>query len=143
MWYFTLPIMKKFFRNTGATLLALMVLLSTFSFTVDKHFCGKLLVDAAVFSEAHSCGMDMENDAMAGMDEDSCCKDQKIQIDGQDELKRSFDDLDFQKQLFVTSFTYSYFNLFEILPGREIPFQDYSPPLLVTDIQLLDQVFII
>lgn len=135
--------MKKFFRNSGATLLALMVLLSTFSFTVDKHFCGKLLVDTAIFSEAHSCGMDMEAEGMAGMDEDSCCKDQKIQVEGQDELKRSFDDLDLHQQLFVTSFTYSYLNLFEILPGREIPFQDYSPPLLVVDIHLLDRVFII
>ena len=134
--------MKKFFRNSGATLLALMVLLSTFSFTVDQHFCGKVLVDSAVFSKAHSCGMDMDS-AMAGMDEDSCCNDQKIEVEGQDELKRSFEDLDLQKQLLAASFTYSYFNLFEILPGQENPFQDYAPPLLVTDIQLLDQVFII
>lgn len=133
--------MKELFRNTGATLLALVVLLSTVSFTVDKHFCGKMLVDTAVFSEAHSCGMEMESDS--AMDEDSCCKDQKILVEGQDELKRSFEDLDLQQKLFVTSFTYTYLNLFEILPGQAIPFEDYAPPLLVADIQLLDQVFII
>lgn len=114
--------MKNFFRNSGASLLALLVLVSTVSFTVDKHFCGKMLVDTAVFSEAHTCGMEMGSDGLAGMEEDSCCKDQKIQIEGQDELKRSFDDLDLQKQLFVASFTYSYFNLFESLPGGQIPF---------------------
>lgn len=135
--------MKNFFRNTGASLLALIVLLSTVSFTVDKHFCGKMLVDTAVFSEAHTCGMEMENNGMSGMDEDSCCSDQKLLVEGQDELKRSFEDLDLQQQLFVTSFTYSYLNLFEVLPGQAVPFEDYAPPLLVTDIQLLDQVFII
>ena len=139
----TFPYMKKFFRNSGASLLALLVLLSTFSFTVDKHFCGKMLVDSAIFSEAHTCGMDMESEGLAGMDEDSCCKDQKVQVEGQDELKRSFDELGLQKQLFVASFTYSYFNLFETLPNGVIGFQDYSPPLLVTDIHLLDKVFII
>lgn len=133
--------MKEFFRNIGATLLALVVLLSTVSFTVDKHFCGKMLVDTAVFSEAHTCGMEMDNSF--GMEEDTCCKDQKVQVEGQDELKRSFEDLDLQQQLFVTSFTYSYLNLFEILPGQAIPFEDYAPPLLVADIQLLDQVFLI
>lgn len=143
MWLDTFPDMKNFFRNSGASLLALLVLISTFSFTIDKHYCGKMLIDTAIFSEAHACGMVMGSDGYAGMDEDSCCKDQKIQVEGQDELKRSFDDLDLQKQLFVASFTYSYFNLFESLPGGEIPFVDYSPPLLVADIQLLDQVFII
>ena len=135
--------MKEFFKNIGATLLALTVLLSTVSFTIDKHFCGKMLVDTAVFSKAHSCGMDMGDSAFSGMEEDSCCKDQQVLVEGQDELKRSFEDLDFQQQLFVTSLAYSYLNLFETLPGQVIPFEDYAPPLLVTDIQLLDQVFII
>lgn len=133
--------MKDIFRNIGASLLAFVVLLSTVSFTVDKHFCGKMLVDTAVFSEAHTCGMEMDNSP--GMEEDTCCKDQKVLVEGQDELKRSFEDLDLQQQLFVTSFTYSYLNLFEILPGQAIPFEDYAPPLLVADIQLLDQVFLI
>ena len=133
--------MKEIFRNIGASLLAFVVLLSTVSFTVDKHFCGKILVDTAVFSEAHTCGMEMESNS--AMDEDSCCNEQKVLVEGQDELKRSFEDLDFQQQLFVTSLTYSYLNLFETLPGQVIPFEDYAPPLLVTDIQLLDQVFII
>lgn len=135
--------MKDLFRNTGATLLALVVLLSTVSFTVDKHFCGKMLVDAAIFSKAHSCGMEMGEGAMAGMEEDSCCKDLQVVVEGQDELKRSFEELELQQQLFFTAFTYSFASLFETLPGQVIPFQDYAPPLLVADIQLLDRVFII
>nr|WP_262914776.1 hypothetical protein [Christiangramia lutea] len=108
------------------------------SFTVDKHFCGDHLVDKAVFSKAKTCGMQMTSG-----EEDHCCTNEKIQVQGQDELKISFDSIDFQKQFFITTFTFTYLNLFESLPKQIIPFKDYSPPLLVTDIHLVDQVFLI
>ena len=38
---------------------------------------------------------------------------------------------------------YSYINLFEGLEKNIVPFKNYSPPLIVTDIQVLDQVFLI
>lgn len=124
--------------------LALLVLVSTFSFSVDKHFCGSILVDMAVFSKAKTCGMEMHRDMeLASIEEDSCCTNEKIAVDGQDELKISFNSLDFQQQIFLTTITYSYLNLFEGLPQRIDPYRDYSPPLLVTDIQVLDQVFLI
>lgn len=115
-----------------------MVMLSTMSFTVDKHFCGSHLVDKAVFSKAKTCGMQMSADA-----EDHCCTNEKVFVEGQDELKISFDSFDFHQQLFITTYTYTYLNLFESLPKQIIPFRDYSPPLLVSDIHLEDQVFLI
>ncbi|MGY5851618.1 HYC_CC_PP family protein [Salegentibacter sp. F14] len=129
--------MKKAFQNSGSVVLALLVLFSTFSFTVDKHFCGSFLVDKAIFAEADTCGMDMENAA------DNCCTNEKVVVDGQDELKPSLESLDFGQKLFIASFSIFYFNLFETLPKEEVPFKDYSPPLLVTNIQLVDQVFLI
>lgn len=133
--------MKKNFQKSISTLLALFVLASTFSFTVDKHFCGKMLVDLAVFSEAETCGMELNSEM--GIAEDSCCTNQKIAVEGQDELKVSFQSLDLDQQVFLTTFTYSFINLFEGTPVEVIPFKNYSPPLLVSDIQVLDQVFII
>ena len=130
--------MKNALRYTGSLLMAFIVLFSTFSFTVDKHFCGGHLVDKAVFSEAKTCGMQMSAAA-----EDECCTNEKISVEGQDELKLSFDSFDFHQQVFITTFTYTYFGLFETLPKQVIPFKDYSPPLLVRDIQLVDQVFLI
>ena len=38
--------------------LALLVLMSTLSFTVEKHFCGDVLVDVSVFTETQKCGME-------------------------------------------------------------------------------------
>lgn len=136
--------MKKMFHNIVSTLMAFLVLFSTVSFTVDKHFCGSILVDLAVFSEAKTCGMEAhQDDAEPSEKKDSCCSNEKIAIEGQDELKSAFKALDLDQQVFLASFTYSYFNLFEGLPEQIIPFSDYSPPLLVTDIQLMDQVFLI
>jgi hypothetical protein len=65
-------------------------------------------------------------------------------MEGQDELKvRSFDDIQFEQQLFLASYVYSYVNLFEGLPQLVVPHKDYSPPNLVKDIQVVDQVFLI
>ena len=36
---------------------------STFSYTVERHFCGDHLVDFAVFSEVEACGMPMVSDS--------------------------------------------------------------------------------
>lgn len=133
--------MKKAVQKSLSSLLALLVLVSTFSFTVDKHFCGSMLVDRAIFSEAETCGMEM--DLGKGLAEDSCCTNQKTAVEGQDELKVSFGSIDLDKQVFLTTFTHTFINLFEGTPVEVIPFKDYSPPLLVADIQVLDQVFLI
>lgn len=121
--------------------MATLVLFSTFSFTVDKHYCGNYLVDSAVFSKAKTCGM--EPNSQEGITEDHCCKNEKVAVDGQDELKMSFDQFHLNQQVFIAAFTYSYINFFEPQAQQIIPFKDYSPPLLVTDIHLEDQVFLI
>ncbi|TBW28078.1 hypothetical protein [Gramella sp. KN1008] len=130
--------MKKALRHIASLMMAFLVMLSTMSFTVDKHYCGEHLVDKAVFSKAETCGMQMSASA-----EDHCCTNEKVSVEGQDELKISFDSFDFHQQVFITTFTYTYFELFESLPKQVIPFKDYSPPILVRDIQLVDQVFLI
>ncbi len=120
--------------------MALLVLFSTMSFTVDKHFCGSMLVDQAVFSEAKTCGMHADASHEA---EDICCDEEKVLVEGQKDLKISFDDLDVPQQVFLASFTFSYLELFEGEPQQVIPFAYYSPPLLVYDIQVLDETFLI
>jgi hypothetical protein len=136
-------VIKQLLHKTFSVCLAVVVLFSTFSFTVEKHYCGNTLVDVSVFSEAQKCGMEMTDYDDASLMK-NCCKDEIEFVQGQDELKpSSFNDLHFDKQLFVASFVYSYINLFEGLPRQIIPNKDYSPPKLVRDIQLVDQVFLI
>lgn len=78
-----------------------------------------------------------------GLEEKSCCSDHTITVAGQDNIKASFEKLSFGQQLFVTAFTYSYLNLYQSLETQIVPFRDYTPPLLVRDVLLLDQTFLI
>ena len=131
---------KQLFNKVFSSVMALLVLFSTVSFTIEKHFCGDTLVDVSMFVQAEKCAME----ALEILQKKTCCKDEVDIVKGQDELKVSlFDDLDFELQQFITAFTYSYISGFESLPNQLIPHKDYSPPNLVADIQVLDQVFII
>ncbi len=131
---------KKVLHSMFSVLMAFLVLFSTVSFTIEKHFCGDVLVDVSLFAEAEKCASEAE-EIIAKMD---CCKDTIDVVQGQDELTvKAFDDLDFEQQVFVTTFAYSYLTLFEDLSQQVIPHKDYSPPNLVHDIQIRDQVFLI
>lgn len=123
--------------------MALIVLFSTVSFTIEKHFCGDTLVDVAVFSEPQDCGAKMNN-TNTTVKKKSCCKDETTVLEGQNELLvKAFDDLEFEQHVFLAAFTYTYINLFEGLPQQVIPHKNYSPPNLVIDRQIMDQVFLI
>ncbi len=138
------PMLKKTFHKGFSLLMAFLVLFSTVSFTIEKHFCGDTLIDVAVFTESQKCAMEafeIEQSTITKMD---CCKDELELVKGQDILKSTtFEDLHLDQQLFLTSLIYSYTNLFEGLSEQIIPHKDYSPPNLVVDIHVLDQVFII
>jgi hypothetical protein len=121
--------------------MAFLVLFSTVSFTVEKHFCGDTLIDVAVFSKAENCEVDQY---MSLIEKKHCCKDELELVKGQDNLKLSkSEDYQLQHQVFITNFAYLYLDLFESVDKEIIPFKNYSPPNLVVDILIMDQVFII
>ena len=136
--------MKEVFHKTISLAMAVLLLLSTTSWKVEKHYCMGHLMDVAFFSDVDTCGMDMSDHADTKMQQDnSCCNDEVIVIDGQDDLKLSFNDLGMDQQSFLVAFTYSYIDLFETLAEQAVPHKQYPPPILVKDIQLLDEVFLI
>ena len=124
--------------------LSFLVLFSTLSLTIEKHFCGDTLIDVAIFSEAEICGMqDMKMD-QDGMVEKSCCKNEKEVIEGVNKLvTKSFDDFHDVQKLVLIAYSYSYINLFEELPNAVIPHRNYSPPKLIKDIHVLDETYLI
>ena len=126
--------------------MAFVVLFSTMSFTINNHYCGDELVSSTLFLKGESCGMDMQKSSEKNdctVKKDNCCTDVIISVEGQKELKLNYYDLRFEQQVFVTAFVVSYMNLFEGLPNNIVPFKNYSPPLLVKNIQILDEVFLI
>ncbi len=125
--------------------MAIVVLLSTVSFSLDMHYCGDTLVDVALNTNATTCGMDSMQSlsSKSSITKKGCCTDHKVVVNGQDELNTSPNQLSVDHQLFLTSFVYVYHSLFETLPKQITPFQEYHPPILVSDIQLDCEIFLI
>jgi hypothetical protein len=138
--------MKQTIHKIASFLMAIVVLFSTMSFTIDMHYCGDTLVDSAIFHKAEPCGMEMQKSTPSSdcnITIKDCCSNEQLVIDGQDELKISFDTLTFEQQLFVTSFVYSYINLFEGFQENVTLYRDYRPPIVIRQIYKLDETYLI
>jgi len=137
-------VIKQFLHTSFSITLAFLVLFSTVSLTIEKHFCGDVLVDVSIFSEGEDCGKDTLALEKAVITKKSCCKNQIDVVQGQKDLAiKTFDDLEFEQQLFLTAFTYSYSALFEGASAQiSIPIA-YAPPRLVVDLQLVHDTFLI
>ncbi|MEE9406855.1 MAG: hypothetical protein V3V28_02145 [Polaribacter sp.] len=134
--------MQHVFTKITSTLLAFLVLFSTFSFTVEKHYCGEFLVDVSYVGEAEGCDMKMDKTSVTK--KKNCCKDEIHKIEGQDELQQiSIDKIDFKKQQFLAAFFVSYSNLFIEITSNQNLYKDFSPPDIPLDYQVLHQTFLI
>ena len=126
--------------------MALIVLFSTFSYTVKQHYCCDVLVDFSFFGEAESCNIEGSNLMYSdgtGFSKKDCCEDELLAVDGQDKLNITFESLSFEQLQFIASYTYSFLNLFVKSTDNNTSFNTYPPPLLVKDILILDQTFLI
>lgn len=126
--------------------MALIVLFSTMSFTVDMHYCGESLVDLSFFAKAEGCGMEKQQPLIATektIIEKPCCSEHQIVKEANQDLKTSFDKLSFEQQTFVFTFLYTHINHFEGLNKNIIPFKDYSPPFIERDVQKLYETYLI
>jgi len=136
----------KLLHKTLAVGLALLVLISTVSFTINSHYCGDTLVDTAIFKEAQACGMELQSNSASSecsIMKKNCCSNEKLLIEGQDELKISFDKLSIDQQFFIASFVSSYINLFEGLEENVTSFQEYEPPPVIRQIYKIDETYLI
>ncbi len=137
--------MKKLVLKIASFLMAVVVVFSTMSFTVDMHFCGDRLVETTIFQKAKGCGMEMEKPSAKGctISKNNCCSDVQQIIDGQDEMQFTIDKLPIDQQIFIVSFVYTYKNLFEATEKKDTSFRDYSPPLVTRQIYQLDETYLI
>ncbi len=137
--------MKQVFHKIMSLLMALVVLFSTMSFTINMHYCGDTLVETAIFQETKGCGMEMNKPSTEGcaITKKNCCDDKQLVVDGQDELQLSFDTLTFEQQQFIASFIYTYIDLFEEYNEDINSFREYKPPLVVRQIYKLDETYLI
>ena len=130
--------------------MAVLVLISTLSVRVEKHYCGEHLVDVAFFIEAENCGMEASDKVLEASEEDSilikksCCKDVVDLHEGQDELSlEKTKEFNRYQKVFRLSFTYAFSGLDSLEPENNTPFDHYSHPRFVWDLQILNEVFLI
>jgi len=123
--------------------MAALVLISTLSFSIEKHYCGDNLVDVSLFADAQKCGLESPEDDLVQMDQ-SCCKDVMHLVEGQDELNLAQTDvLNTSQTVFILAFAYVYGGLYDLESQNETPAKHYTPPKVVQDIQVLHEVFLI
>ena len=131
--------MKSIFNKIASISMAFLVLLSTMSFTVEKHYCGDFLVDVSIIGNADSCDMKMDLS-----DSNNCCKDEIYHIEGQDKLqKNSTDDLSLNQQKIIIALVISYQTIFVDIDLEKEFYKDFSPPDILQDYQVLYQSFLI
>lgn len=126
--------------------MAIVVLFSTMSFTIDMHYCGDTLVDTSIFHKAETCGMEMPAPTSSSdceITKKNCCDNKQISIEGQDELKLTFDEITVEQQVILAAFVYTYTNLFDGLEENSTSYLDYKPPLVIRQIYKLDETYLI
>ena len=134
--------MKSVFIKISSLTLAFLVLFSTMSFTVEKHFCGDFLIDVSFTGKTEGCAMKMEKTAQTK--KKNCCKDEVQKIEGQDELQlTSLDKITFEKEQFLVAFVFSYQDLFLDNSAEKLFLKDFPPPEISFDYQIAYQRFLI
>lgn len=134
--------MKHYFQKISIITLALLVLFSTFSFTVDTHYCGDFLVDISINGDAEGCGMKM--DMTSNVKKKNCCKDEIFKIDGQKELQvQTSDQFTCKHQYFLKAFIVTPIDSYKENKSTLHFFNNFSPPDIPMDYQVYYQTFLI
>ncbi len=137
--------MQKIVKHICSSVLALLVLCSTFSFTINEHICGGQKMSMAIGIAAENCGMEIAQTPSDSttVQQTPCCNDISTFVQGQDELQYNYNDIAFSTHTFITAFVYSYIFILPAEDQEKAVYKPYIPPPLVKDIQLLDETFLI
>ncbi len=143
--FYTFDPMKSIFQKVFSIAMALLLLVSTVSWTIGMHYCGKALVDIAFFEHAERCGMDQpsnKNSESVEWSIKSCCAYELAVIVGQDDLTTSQVECSIVQHYFFSPSKTDY-TLFAGSDAKLASYDIYVPPVLVRNVQVLNQVFII
>jgi hypothetical protein len=138
----------KYVKHITSVILAVLVLVSSSSFTLNMHLCGGSLQSVSLIEDATPCPMEVQlppcHKNIAKQKSD-CCQDSHFAFEGKD-FNYSFQDLNN-----VTSLHSDYSvvlpYLMEVveteLASAASDYLPYKPPILERDIPVLTQSFLI
>ena len=130
-------------HRTGSIIMAILVMLSTVSVTVEKHYCKDHLVDVAIFGKAKKCGPESEMPTKKSPVK-SCCDDVLEVYQGQDQLHKADYQFHIENLVFISNVPF-FDELVLSLEGLSkvhLP-QHYIPPNPEVNLQILHQTFLI
>ena len=125
------------FRKIFSSFLALLLLISAFSFKVETRLCGAKLFDTVVASKVNSCCNSPVDKPYEGM-KNNCCKSKVISVDGLNVV----DVLSVSSVLpsvnvfkgFIKSDTS--INFVDFQSSESVSYTNYTPPDLVYELQI-------
>lgn len=112
------------------------------------HFCCQELVDVAIFGKAKVCQdksqkQDIFINQNNSFQEKDCCSGQLIVKIVNDNVEKTINDKQEEFKIFLNSFLFSNANPFGYPEKNTILFEQYRPPLISKDIQVLYETFLI
>lgn len=134
----------KFLKPIVCSVLALLVLVSSSSFTINMHFCGGSVQSVSLIEKATPCPMEVKTPPChkAFAKRSSCCDDEQFLYQGQDFKNHEVANIQVVQQAWVIELPV----LAQIVPIATAKFSHYTlykPPLLQHDIPVLIQSFLI
>jgi hypothetical protein len=133
----------KALKTIFSVFLALLVLLSSISFTIDKHICMGRVQSVAILHDAAPCAMEMM--AEAGMNTmDGCCQDTQTKIEGNDLQVKTIKPVAIEYQSHWVATLEHVIETFDLESASTYSSSPlYKPPLLDQDVPVLIQSFLI
>lgn len=139
--------MLKVVQSFFTLILAVVVLFSTTTVTINKHYCGKILVKTTVIKHNEGCGMEADSNEQQSntIEKSHCCSDEQLVIEGLDQLQ--FEkyglDLDDQYVQLAASINQSGLAFIQTFTYKPPAFFHYKPPPLIKPIYRLNEVYLI
>lgn len=133
------------FQRVSAFVLSLMVLFSSFGFTVSTHLCGgeKIMSAVGFVKTDLTCGMKKRATSCPNKDEiqSTCCQNIHEYHHIEDNVSKE------KTEIFIPDFAPVFFDigltpLFDLALNQTY-FNDFSPPLIVKDFRVALQTFLI
>lgn len=145
--------MNNFFKHITSLFLALLVLVSTQSYSINFHYCGSILVDKSFVKPAKKCAMHVLETTSCNMHQEegqsqqnqdkSCCEDEFEMIEGQDEIKLQETSIKFPTPFFLFALApVFYANAFTKKVDHCFEYKS-PPPLFQRDVFAFFQVYLI
>ncbi|WP_196890669.1 HYC_CC_PP family protein [Aureivirga marina] len=140
--------MKSATIRIASCFLAFVVLLSTFSFTIEKHFCAEELASISFFANADNCGMEAEegeqNAICHQVSKKKCCEDEVSNLKATNtDTQCSHENIKLPKLDFIAPFLYTFVFNFEEKSIEIIPNKKHDSPPITKDRPVLFQTFLL